>query len=161
MLNKTFVQISITGLILLALFATPVSTRAGGACGGTYTIQQDETIDTLAATCGTTTSAIYAANPGISENLYAGQVLTIPSSNCANCARPIPTATKVTVLRATTTAIKPIVLQAIPTVIKAIALQATTTATKSIVFRPARTAQHTSCSLAILSARLRTASGSV
>ncbi len=86
MLNKTFVQISITGLILLALFATPVSTRAGGACGGTYTIQQDETIDTLAATCGTTTSAIYAANPGISENLYAGQVLTIPSSNCANCA---------------------------------------------------------------------------
>ena len=30
MLNKTFVQISITGLILLALFATPVSTRAGG-----------------------------------------------------------------------------------------------------------------------------------
>jgi len=89
MSHKTFVQISITGLILLALFAIPISTSAGGACGGTYTVDQDETVDTLAATCGTTTSAIYAANPGITRNLYAGQVLTIPSSNCVNCAPSI------------------------------------------------------------------------
>jgi len=86
MSHKTFTRTSVLILLLLACFAIPIRAKAGGACGGTYTVQQDETIDTLAATCGTTTSAIYAANPGISENLYAGQVLTIPSSNCPNCA---------------------------------------------------------------------------
>ena len=86
MSHKTFTRTSVLILLLLACFTIPVSAKAGGACSGTYTVQQDETIDTLAATCGTTTSAIYAANPGISVNLYVGQVLTIPSSNCPNCA---------------------------------------------------------------------------
>ena len=86
MSHKTFTQVCVFILILLAFLAIPINTKADGACGGTYTVQQDETIDTLAATCGTSTSAIYAANPGISGNLYAGQVLTIPSSNCPNCA---------------------------------------------------------------------------
>ncbi len=86
MSHKTFTRTSVLILLLLVCFAIPVSAKAGGACSDTYTVQQDETIDTLAATCGTTTSAIYAANPGISVNLYIGQVVTIPSSNCPNCA---------------------------------------------------------------------------
>ena len=49
MSHKTFTRTSVLILLLLACFAIPVSARAGGACGGTYTIQQDETIDTLAA----------------------------------------------------------------------------------------------------------------
>ena len=86
MSHKTFTRTFVIILLLLAGFAIPVSAKAGGACGSTYTVQQDETIDTLAATCGTTTSALYAANPGISVNLYVGQVLTIPNTNCPNCA---------------------------------------------------------------------------
>jgi len=90
MSHKTLIKISLAGLILSALIAVPIGIRAQSACGaGTYTVSQDETVDTLAATCGTSSSAIYAANPEIGPNLYAGQVITMPGySTCAqgNCA---------------------------------------------------------------------------
>ncbi|HUH97087.1 MAG TPA: LysM domain-containing protein [Anaerolineales bacterium] len=75
---KTFTQVAIVVSIVLAFSAVPASVIASGTCGGTYIVEQDETIDTLAAACGTTASALYAANPGIGANLYVGQVLTIP-----------------------------------------------------------------------------------
>ncbi len=78
---KTFAQGSVLILILLAFLVIPVSAQAGGVCGGTYVVEQGQTVDTIAAICGTTTSAIYAANPGISASLYAGQTLTVPSIN--------------------------------------------------------------------------------
>jgi LysM repeat protein len=81
MLRKVFAQVVVLVLLLLAFFGTPVSTLAGGVCGGTYVVEPGETLDTIAARCGTTISAIYAANPGISGTLYAGQVLTLAGNN--------------------------------------------------------------------------------
>ena len=90
MSHKAFAQVSVLVLFLLASFAVPVSVQAGGVCGGTYIVEQGQTLDTIAAMCGTTVSAIYAANPGISGSLYAGQVLTVPGSNYIISSTPIP-----------------------------------------------------------------------
>ena len=90
MSRKIFAQVSVLVLFLLALFGTPVSVLAGGVCGGTYIVEQGETFDTIAATCGTTVSAITAANPGISGSLYAGQALTVPGSDYISPSPPIP-----------------------------------------------------------------------
>ncbi len=79
MSHKTFVQSSVLILILLSFLTIPVSVKAGGVCGGTYIVEQGQTVDSIAATCGTTASAIYAANPGLSGSLYTGQTLTVPS----------------------------------------------------------------------------------
>jgi len=90
MSRKIFAQVSVLVLFLLALVGTPVSVLAGGVCGGTYVVEQGETLDTIAAMCGTTVSAITAANPGISGSLYAGQALTVPGSNYISPSTPIP-----------------------------------------------------------------------
>ena len=81
MSHKAFAQVSVFLMILLALLAIPGSARAGGVCGGTYIAESGDTLDGLAAMCGITTSAIYAANPGLSGSLYAGQVVTLPGAN--------------------------------------------------------------------------------
>jgi LysM repeat protein len=81
MSRKVFAQGLVLVLLLLAFFGTPLGAQAGGVCGGIYVVESGDTPDTIAATCGTNVSAIYAANPGISGNLYAGQVLTVPGSN--------------------------------------------------------------------------------
>ena len=90
MSHKAFAQVSVLVLFLLASFAVPVSVQAGGVCGGTYIVEQGQTLDTIAAMCGTTVSAITAANPGMSGSLYAGQVLTVPGSNYIISSTPIP-----------------------------------------------------------------------
>jgi len=76
--HKSYVRMTI--FILLVMFAAliPLQVRAGGVCGGAYTVESGDTVDKLAAMCGTTASAIYAANPGLKEPLTAGQVITIP-----------------------------------------------------------------------------------
>lgn len=81
MSRKTFTQGSVLVLVLLTFLAIPVNVKAGGVCGGTYIVSQGETVNSIAATCGTSASAIYAANPGLSGSLYAGQTLTVPSSS--------------------------------------------------------------------------------
>lgn len=78
MSRKIFTQVSVLTLFLLTLLATPLSAQAGGVCGGTWTVTQGETLDSIAATCGTTVAAITAANPGISGALTVGQVITVP-----------------------------------------------------------------------------------
>jgi LysM repeat protein len=80
MSRKVFTQASVLVLLLLAFFGTPIGARAGGVCGGSYVVERGDTPDTIAAKCGTTASAIYAANPGISGNLYEGQVLMVPGN---------------------------------------------------------------------------------
>ena len=72
-----------TIFVLLAMLAAliPLQVRAGGVCGGAYTIEKGDTVDKLAAMCGTTSSAIYATNPGLKEPLTVGQVITIPGAN--------------------------------------------------------------------------------
>jgi LysM repeat protein len=81
MFRKGFACWFVFALVMLGLFGAPAAVRAGGVCGGTYIVETGDTIEKLAAMCGTTVNAIYAANPGISANLYAGQVLTIPGAD--------------------------------------------------------------------------------
>ena len=81
MSRKIFAQVLALVLLLLVVFGAPLRVNAGGVCGGTYIADPGDTVDLIAAKCGTTASIIYAANPGISGNLSAGQVLTVPGIN--------------------------------------------------------------------------------
>lgn len=85
MSRKAFAQVSVLILILLAFLAIPGSAQAGGACGSTYIVQWGDTLDVIAWRCGTSVSALYAANPGLSGYLYAGQVLMMPGGYYCNC----------------------------------------------------------------------------
>ena len=85
MSRKVFVQVSTLTLLLLAFLVTPTGVQAGGVCGGTYIVQWGDTLDRIAWRCGVSVSAIYAANPGISGYLYAGQVLVLPRGDYCNC----------------------------------------------------------------------------
>jgi len=78
MSRKTFAQVFVITLILLAFLAIPGKAQAGGGCGSTYFVQWGDTLEAIAWRCDTTVSALYAANPGISGYLYAGQALAIP-----------------------------------------------------------------------------------
>jgi LysM repeat protein len=80
MLRKSLIPTLFFAAALLAALI-PLQVRAGGVCGGAYTIENGDTVEKLAAMCGTTASAIYAANPGLKEPLTAGQVITIPGAN--------------------------------------------------------------------------------
>ena len=90
MSRKIFTQVSVLFLFLLALLATPFGARAGGVCGGTWTVAQGETLDTIAATCGTSVATITAANPGIGGGLTVGQVITVPGSTGSSPSTPVP-----------------------------------------------------------------------
>ena len=81
---KVFAQVSVLILFLLAFLGFPLSVQAGGVCGGAYTVEQGQTLDTIAAICGTTASAIIANNPGISGSVSVGQVPMLPGSNSTN-----------------------------------------------------------------------------
>ena len=82
---KTFSQIFVLIAILAASFASPGSAKAWSGCGSTYVVQWGDTLSGIAAYCGTTVSALYAVNPGISGYLYAGQVLVMPGGDYCNC----------------------------------------------------------------------------
>jgi LysM repeat protein len=82
---KTSFQIFILIVLLLATFASPGSARAWSNCGSTYVVQWGDSLSGIATYCGTSVAALYAANPGISGYLYAGQVLVIPDYNYCNC----------------------------------------------------------------------------
>ena len=82
---KTFSQIILLIAILTASFASPGAVNAWSGCGSTYVVQWGDTLSGIAAYCGTSVSAIYAVNPGISGYLYAGQVLAMPGGNYCNC----------------------------------------------------------------------------
>ncbi|MFZ5908876.1 MAG: LysM peptidoglycan-binding domain-containing protein [Chloroflexota bacterium] len=81
---KTFLRVFVLVLTLLACLAVPGDAQAGGVCGSTYVVQWGDTLERIATICGTTVPALYAANPGISGYLYAGQVLVMPADGC-NC----------------------------------------------------------------------------
>ncbi len=80
MSRKVFAQVSVLVLLLLALLAIPASVQAGGVCGGTYVVEAGDTLNSIATRCGTTASAITAANPGVGDPLRAGQTLNLSST---------------------------------------------------------------------------------
>ena len=65
--------------ILISPFASTGSAHAWYNCSSYITVQWGDTLSGLAAYCGTTVSAIRAANPGLGWWVYAGQSLYIPS----------------------------------------------------------------------------------
>lgn len=85
MSRKTFLQILVLIVILTASFASSGNAQAWSNCGSSYVVQWGDTLDAIAARCGTTVSALYAANPWTTGYLYAGQVLVIPDSDYCNC----------------------------------------------------------------------------
>jgi len=80
MSQKLSLQTALSALFLLVVLALPLRAQAGGVCGGTYIADPGDTVEKIAAICGTSSAAIYAANPGISSALYAGQSLFVPGS---------------------------------------------------------------------------------
>lgn len=85
---KRFSQLIVLLAVLAASFANPGSAQAWSGCGATYVVQWGDTLADIAARCGTTVADLYAANPGISGYLYAGQVLAMPGGSycsCCNC----------------------------------------------------------------------------
>ncbi|MFT3893558.1 MAG: LysM peptidoglycan-binding domain-containing protein [Anaerolineales bacterium] len=91
MRNKAFVHGLIFSLLLMAFLAVPSNAYAGGVCGGTFTIEYAETLEKIAAMCGTTVSAIVAANPGMGTVLTVGQVIVVPGSGSTIPNTPVPT----------------------------------------------------------------------
>ena len=98
MSRKTFTRTTIFVILTLLAALIPLQVRAGGVCGGAYTIDPGDTVDKLAALCGTSPAAIYAANPGLKEPLTVGQTINIPGANfgvtatvTVTPATPIPT----------------------------------------------------------------------
>ena len=78
---KGFAQISVVVLLLLAFFAIPAVVLAGGVCGGAYIVDAGDTLNSIAAKCGTSVSAITAANPGVADPLRSGQTLNLPGNS--------------------------------------------------------------------------------
>lgn len=88
MSRKMFVKALIFALLALTLLAFPAQSQAGGYCSRYYVVQWGDTLGGVATLCGTTVSAIYAANPGLSGYLYAGQTIVIPDGSCYTCPPP-------------------------------------------------------------------------
>ena len=80
MVTKRLIQLSLIVALLAAtlVFTKPVS--AGSGCGSTYVVQPGDWLAKIAANCGITLSALYAANPWAAYYyyIYPGQQLVIP-----------------------------------------------------------------------------------
>lgn len=77
--RKRILQGFVILAILISSFVTTASAHASYNCATYITVQWGDTLSGLAAYCGTTVSAIRAANPGLGWWVYAGQVLYMPS----------------------------------------------------------------------------------
>jgi LysM repeat protein len=73
-------QAGLVLVVVAACFSFPRSASAGSGCGPTYVVQPGDWLSKIAARCGFSLSALYAANPWASyyRYIYPGQVLVIP-----------------------------------------------------------------------------------
>lgn len=78
---KKICQLVVVMAILVATFAYAGDVSAWSGCPSYITVQWGDTLSGLAQRCGTTVSAIQAANPGLGWWVYAGQVLYIPTGS--------------------------------------------------------------------------------
>jgi LysM repeat protein len=70
----------VLALVVALLMAGMVLTPAGAAaCGDTYTVKSGDYLSKIAQTCGTTLTALVAANPEIKDinRIYPGQIIRI------------------------------------------------------------------------------------
>ncbi|HTO99901.1 MAG TPA: LysM peptidoglycan-binding domain-containing protein [Anaerolineales bacterium] len=88
--QRRMLQALVVVSMVLALSLTPTAAgRAASGCQGYVMVYWGDTLSGMAAACGTTVSAIQAANPGMGSSLYAGQVIYMPAPACtSNVARP-------------------------------------------------------------------------
>ena len=86
-------------IVLLAVLVSALgftgNALAWGGCSTYITVQWGDTLSGIARLCGTTVSAIQAANPGLGTWVYAGQVLYIPTGYSPAPAYPAPGGTYV------------------------------------------------------------------
>jgi len=77
---KRSIQICLILLLLAASFASAGNAKAWSYCGSYYYVQRGDTLFKIAKRCGTTVSALRAANgiPYYSSLIYAGTYLVIP-----------------------------------------------------------------------------------
>lgn len=76
---KRIVQLMIVAVMVVTSFAATSGASAWSGCPSYITVQWGDTLSGLAQRCGTTVTAIRAANPGLGWWLYAGQVLYMPT----------------------------------------------------------------------------------
>ena len=80
MTNRIF-RFMIVAAILAAALAWTGNASASSSCPSYITVQWGDTLSGIAARCGTTVAAIRAANQGLGDWVYAGQVLCIPANS--------------------------------------------------------------------------------
>ncbi len=79
MAAKRVFQSIIVIALLAASLAWTGSAFAWSGCSGYVTVNWGDSLSGMAAACGTTVDAIRAANPGMGWQLYAGQVIYMPT----------------------------------------------------------------------------------
>lgn len=78
-MNSRRILQSVAAVALLAAsFGSAAGVEAWSGCGGQVTVNWGDTLQSIAAACGTTVDAIRNANPGMTWVLAPGQVLYIP-----------------------------------------------------------------------------------
>jgi len=87
---KRSIQIGLILLLLVASFASTSNAKAWSYCGSYYYVQRGDTLFKIANWCGTTVSALRAANgiPYYSSLIYAGQYLAIPGGYTSSACGP-------------------------------------------------------------------------
>ncbi len=91
--TRTLQSILIMAVLAGGLALPATAARAlSGACGGYVTVETGDTLQSIAATCGTTVDAIRAANPGMGAQPSPGQVLFVPGAAAATLATTTPRA---------------------------------------------------------------------
>jgi LysM repeat protein len=82
MFTKRMVQLILVVAILMACMAFTQRASANAYCSSTYVVQPGDWLAKIAARCGVTLSALYAANPWAAYYyyIYPGQLLNIPDA---------------------------------------------------------------------------------
>jgi LysM repeat protein len=93
MIVKRIIQIALIMAVLISCMAFTRHASANAYCASTYVVQPGDWLAKIAARCGVTLSALYAANPWAAYYyyIYPGQVLNIPDGyNPPPAPGPVP-----------------------------------------------------------------------